>query len=584
MTANIVSKDGWFYLSTPYSELNAAKCRDIPNRKYIPSQKAWLVRRSLTNMEYIVKTWPDAKWDEESWAYYQQALAKLNARVAVRDGKADVDTSVLDGVPFAMMPRLHQKKALVLGRDQEEFAYLMDPGTGKTKVLIDDAAHNFREGRIEALIVFAPNSVKTNWVAWDHMLEEDEKDALTAHCPPDVSVVKGVWSSAATGIDKRCWKAFEEEINARGNRLIVMVVNYEAATVPRFYRFLEAFCKTFKTMIALDESTRIGTPGAERTKAILKLARLATLRRILSGTPVIKNPLKAYSQFKFLNEDILGSGSFTAFRAEYCTMGGFEGRQVLGYKNLDKLSDLIASCSFRVLKSECLDLPPQQYHKKRPEMTAKQVAAYKDMMQKMSVEMDGVEITAKIALSQMMRFQQITGGYLSDGDKVIEIVKPEHNPKMQEVLGILDESGDRQVIIWCRFREEIAGLATLLKREGHSFYEFHGGVPENERFRIRKDFWKGKAKIILGNAGTGGIGIDEFKVASIVIYYSNDFDTEKRVQSEDRAHRDGSEIHDAIDYYDLICPNTVDVKIVRSLRTDRKISDAVMKDGLRSWI
>lgn len=580
----IVLKDGHLYLSTPYSELNAAKARDIPNRKWIPGQKVWLCRKSLANMDYIHKNWPDAQWDAGSWQAYQEALEKLKQREQTTASKDTIDITDLDGVPFKMEPRRHQKVGLLLGRDQQEFAYLMDPGTGKTKLLLDDVAHNWRMGKAEALIVFAPNSVKTNWVAWDHLLEEDEKDAVMAHMAPDVHYVKGVWSSTHTGQSKRCWKEFEEEINDARGRLIVMVVNYEAATVPRFYRFLEAFCKQFKTMIALDESTRIGTPGAERTKSILKLGRLAALRRILSGTPVIKNPLKAYSQFKFLNEDILGSGSFTAFRAEYCTMGGFEGRQVIGYKNLDKLSNLIASCSYRVLKSECLDLPPQIYHKKRPEMSAKQLAAYKDMMQKMMVEIDGVEITAKIALSQMMRFQQITGGYLTEGEKWVEIVKPEHNPKMQEVMGILDESGDRQVVIWCRFLPEIAGLKTLLTREGISFFEFHGGVPENERLRIRKDFQKGKAKVILGNASAGGIGIDEFKVASIVIYYSNDFDTEKRVQSEDRTHRDGSEIHDSIDYYDLICPNTVDVKIVRTLRANRKLSDQVMRDGLRAWI
>lgn len=480
----------------------------------------------------------------------------------------------------------HQIEAFEAGKDREYFAYFMDPGTGKTRVLLKDAVYNcFQKNRIDALLVFSPNSVKTNWVSWPHMLEDGEMDEVTKHIG-DEHIVKGVWLSASTGKDKKAWANFEKTLNdpkAVKDKLIVLSVNYEALLIPRFYEFLIEFCKTFRVMIAADESTRLGSPGAIRTKKAIKLRDLCKLARLLSGTPVIKSPMKIYSQAKFLHKDAIGFKSFFGFRSHFAIMGGFEGRQILNFKNLDELSDRIARWSYRKLKSECLDLPEQVYLKRRVYMSKEQDKAYKQMREEFFAEVGDEEVTATIALTQMLRLQQIVGGYMTDGEKIIEIVPPDRNPKLLETLDII-ENAPGQVVVWCRFIPEIRAMAQLLTGADISFYEFHGGVPERDRVRIRKDFFAGKRTVMLGNTDTGGIGIDEFKVADTVVHVSNSFDTEKRQQADDRTHRIGSEIHDKITYYDVICPNTVDVKVVRTLRNNRSISDQVMKDGIRSWL
>lgn len=575
-------------VSVPYADLD--KARAIPQRRWSSKHKAWVGRPSLSNMQYIRDTWPDATWDRDSSLAWTNAQAKATERETVllhRDGAAEYDFSKLEG-PFKKEPFEWQKKCLLLSRDLPAFAVFADQGTGKTKEIIDDAAHNWRKGRIEALVILAPNDVKTNWVAWPGMLEPGEQDAIDAHMAPDVPVIKGLWISNQNAEQRDWWKHFETQINQPGakDHMIVLAVNYDALNVERLFEFLMEFTKRFKTMIVADESTDIKTPGSGRTKAAKKVRKQCKAARILTGTPIIKRPLDAYAQFDFLDEDILGYGSFYAFKNDFAIMGGFKNKQVMKYRNLDKLEELIASCSFRVTKDECFDLPPKQHQKIRVEMTKEQAKAYNAMREDMIVEAKGKSVTATIAITQVMRLAQITGGYITDKtrDIEIELVKPEHNPKMQAVMRLVEEAGDQQGIVWAHFRSEIEGLAKLFKKAGVRFAEFHGGVSQHDRLRIRKDFQAKKYDWLIANQACGGRGIDEFKGASLVAYLSNSHDTEDRIQSEDRTHRNGMQMERPCNYYDILVPNTVDVKLIQTLRANKQLSDEIMRDGVRAWI
>ncbi len=312
----------------------------------------------------------------------------------------------------------------------------------------------------------------------------------------------------------------------------------------------------------------------------------------MSGTPLIKSPLDAFAQFKFLHSDVLGYDNYYSFRNRYATMGGFNGFQILYYNNLDELSSAINKVSFRVLKKDCLDLPPKKYIKRKIDLTKEQRSMYQDMLKLSKVELNGYEnVTATIVLTKLLRLQQIAGGYLPELDEsgetigVVEIMPPKNNPKFQEVLRLIEESGDQKIIVWCRFRAEIAGLASLLEHQKITFVEFHGGIAQKDRRKIRKDFYSNPhIKVLVANQDTGGIGIDDFKVASLVIYLSNSFSTEGRIQSEDRSHRIGSEMHDLISYYDLEAKGTVDSKVISCLRNNLEISAMIMKDGWEGWV
>jgi SNF2 family DNA or RNA helicase len=165
---------------------------------------------------------------------------------------------------------------------------------------------------------------------------------------------------------------------------------------------------------------------------------------------------------------------------------------------------------------------------------------------------------------------------------LLELVAPRNNPKLQEALNIIEECGNQKVIIWTRFKAELAGMANVLDQAHIPFVEFHGGVDEQERIQARTEFQNNPdCKVFLGNPAAGGIGLNLF-AATVVLYLSNSFSTETRLQSEDRAHRIGTT--QPVTYYDIVCPNTVDVKVLKALRENRKIADEVMKDGVVQWL
>ena len=490
----------------------------------------------------------------------------------------------------------HMDEALAASRGRKYFAYWMGPGTCKTAVTLQDGWRAYEAGEIDAVLVLAPNNVKDGWVKWPHMVEDPEdQDEVTltlgAYLP---RIIKGLWIGQATGKNKECWKDFEDQISRRHHKLVILSVNYEAMLGEQFFEFLKAFCAQFRTMIVADESTRIGKPGSKRTKRAIKLARLCAYRRTLSGTPIVKSPMKMYSQSKFLDDNAMPFNSFFAFRNFFAIMGGFQGKQILSYKRLDYLSDLIAKWSYRCRKEDCLDLPPQIFLPRRVYMTPEQTKAYNTMREEFYAQVGNDEITAPIVLTQIMRLQQIAGGYITNSDgTVLEIIPPARNPKLLEALDRV-ENAPGQVVCWARFRPEIEGMKQLLIahnkaaiREGEApirFCEFHGGIPEKQRTVIKAAFKRGEYDVLLGTESTGGIGINQLLVADTVVHISSDFDTEKRIQADDRTHRMGSQMHEKIVYYDILVPNTVDVKIRRVLRTDTQLSARILREQWREWI
>ena len=88
-------------------------------------------------------------------------------------------------------------------------------------------------------------------------------------------------------------------------------------------------------------------------------------------------------------------------------------------------------------------------------------------------------------------------------------------------------------------------------------------------------------RFLVGHPKTGGYGLT-LTAASTVIYYSNSYDLELRLQSEDRAHRIGQT--NKVTYIDLIAPDTVDQKIVGALRDKISIADQILGEEVRKWL
>ena len=341
-----------------------------------------------------------------------------------------------------------------------------------------------------------------------------------------------------------------------------------------------------KTMLAIDESTTIKNPNAKRTKSILTLGKEATYRRILTGSPVTKSPLDLYTQCGFLNSYLLGYDSFYAFRNRYANMidRNFGGRrvQLIGsYKRLDELADKLKAFSYRVLKDDCLDLPDKVYVRREVDLTDEQTKAYSTMKSAALASLKGKMATAPHVLTQMMRLHQITCGHLRNDDGTITEIK---NNRLKELVELLDEV-EGKVIIWANYVYDIENIVKVITDEfgADSIVQYYGAISSEQRQENIEKFQdpNSKARFFIGNPQTGGYGIT-LTCANTVVYYSNGYDLEKRLQSEDRAHRIGQK--KSVTYVDFIAPKTVDEKIVKALRSKMNIANTIMDEDWREWI
>ncbi len=576
----VVCYDENLALDIPEGHFYHEIARSLPKRRRHPSKNLWVFPPYLTVMQYVKDNLPNLSWEAAAESRFAEQVAAEEYRRRVSQGQIDFGLELTD-TPFKYPPYEHQRKALVMGRDQTVFAYLMDQGTGKTKVILDDAAYNFRRGIIDCLVVVSPNSVKTNWVN-----TETDDDEVNKHMAPDIPYVSAAFFSNPNSEQAADWAFFIKHI-AQRSYLLVASFNVEGAWTKKSQTMMSYLLKHRKCMLVVDESTRIGNRTSKRTKVMLELRRLAKLARIASGTPVIKSPLKAYSQFGFLDPNILGISTFAEFQARYAVMHPQQPNMPVRFVNTGELADKIAGVSYRVMKTECLDLPPKVYQKRSIYMGGEQAHWYKKMRDDSLVILSREHrVEAPTVLTQLLRLQQITAGYLPQIDEYGEqtgIVKIGNDfpPKIQEAMNIIEET-EGKVIVWCKFKFEIEEMFAACKAAQVESATFYGETSESERLRTRTRFQDDpRLKVFIGQVRTGGIGIT-LTAAATVIYLSNTFSTEDRVQSEDRAHRIGQS--ESVNYYDLICPNTVDVKVLNVLRENKRLSDEIMRDGYQSWI
>jgi SNF2 family DNA or RNA helicase len=331
-----------------------------------------------------------------------------------------------------------------------------------------------------------------------------------------------------------------------------------------------------KVMLVVDESSRIKRPSAKRTKEITKFGKYAKYKRIMTGTPITKGPEDSYSQFRFLNPHILGYDSFYSFRARYCIMGGFENRQIVSYQNIDELTRNIEGHSFRVLKKDCLDLPDKIYQRYPINLSAKQQALYNQLKKSFTAELNEEVLKAPEAITRLLRLQQIICGWFPSEteSKPIE----DKNPRLEALKDILSDISSK-VIIWARFRADISLIESML---GDLAVSYHGGISNDQRVSSVERFQNDpKVRYFIGQPQSGGIGLT-LTAADYAIYYSNSFDLETRLQSEDRCHRIGTKNN--ITYIDIEAPKTIDTKIIKALRDKKSLADIVTKDPISMFL
>jgi len=474
---------------------------------------------------------------------------------------------------FKTKPYAHQLEALKQAYNKEYYAFFMEMGTGKSKVLIDEIGGYFLQGKIDSALIIAPKGVYRNW----------ERGEIPTHLPDEIPYTVAAWR-APSEMTKDDKKKLKDIIYPNG-KLRILLMNIEALSGSVGIKYVTQFLHRNRTLLAIDESTTIKTPTASRTKNAIKISKLAKIRRIMTGSPVTKNPLDVYAQLEFLSPNITRQ-NYWAFKSRYAVMvrrnfGTRSTNLVVGFQRLPELNTIIDQYSYRVLKEDCLDLPEKIYTTRTISLTSEQVKAYEEMRRFNITEMDGKTMTSLSTLAALIRLHQITCGHVTFDDGDTKEIK---SNRMNELLNILEEV-DGKVIIWANYRFDIKKIQQTLSEKfgADSVATYYGDTKDRDRQDIVEKFQdkNSSLKYFVGNPSTGGYGLT-LTAAHTVVYYSNSYDLEKRMQSEDRAHRIGQV--NKVTYVDMIAEGTVDEKIVRSLRSKIDIASEVMGEDVKNWV
>ena len=353
---------------------------------------------------------------------------------------------------FKTKPYAHQLTALEKSWNKESYAYFMEMGTGKTKVLIDNMAMLYDKGKIDGALIIAPKGVIGTWY----------NQEIPTHLPDHIENVSVLWQANIT-------KGQQEKLNEllkTSDKLHILIMNVEALSTSKGTDFAESFLRTHNTIMAIDESTTIKNSAAKRTKNILKLAPQSKYRRIMTGSPITKNPLDLYSQCEFLSSWLLDFASFYAFRNRYAEMKTIhaQGRsiQVVNFfKNIGELSEKLKGFSYRVLKEDCLDLPDKIYVKRNVALTEEQSKLYKQMKTMALAILNGKQTTTVTVLTQLMRLHQITCGHFTADDGSTQNIK---SNRINELMNVLEEV-EGKAIIWANYQKDMSEIKKAIEKE-----------------------------------------------------------------------------------------------------------------------
>lgn len=495
----------------------------------------------------------------------------------------------MDDYSFKTTPFGHQLTLFRETRNQYGYCIHWEMGCGKSKPIIDTAAWLYLDGKINAVVIVAPNGVHSNW----------RDNELPAHLPDAVAAQSHVhvWD-AKTAKTKAAQDNFTKTLRHPG--LAWLMIGYGALATDRCLEAAEEFLETRRCLFALDESARIKNPSSARTKALLRLRTFAPYRRTLTGTPVTQNAFDVYAQVLFAYPGYWksqGFGSWTAFKGYFGTWElvtdhgrdyetgrnekkkGRTYEKLIRHENLDELNRLMQPISSRLTKDEALDLPPKVYRTISYDMSPEQRRMFKELEKDYVTWIDSDKaVTAEMAIQKLLRMQQLVNGYvLADGED--EVTDLKDNPRLDLLRDMLEDA-DGATLIWARFRRDVDKIMDLLGNMGRRAARIDGGVCQSDRVRAVKMLQAGELDNLVMTAAAAGEGWT-MTAAKHSIYFSNSYRLTDRLQSEDRNHRIGQTT--SVLYTDIIARGSMDAAVLRALRSKKNISDIILGDERKTW-
>lgn len=479
--------------------------------------------------------------------------------------KQEFEIDIPKDFKFKTKPFAHQIDGVRFGLNKKKFLLCDDQGLGKTKQIIDFVGCLEKTDTInKVLIVCGVNSLKYNWQS-EISIHSDEKGWVLG-----------------TRFRKTTGKAYEgstkDKLDDLDNlpdcRYIITNIETLRAGAEKItkskYHFpiaekLQELCKNGTiSVIAFDECHKSKEPTSLQSRAMINVQ--AKYMVAMSGTPLMNNPLDLYFPMKWLGYE---NHSFYQFKQHYCTLGGWGGSQVVGYKNLEEIRTMMDNIMLRRLKTEVLDLPEKIRKIEYVDMTSKQNQIYKEVYNGVMSDLQKIKFSNN-PLSMMIRLRQATGWTGIISNTVQESAKME---RMIELVQEIVESGQKAIIFsnW----ESITEVAKEKLKSYNPAY-ITGATKADERMKEVDRFQNDdKCRVIIGTIGAMGTGLT-LTAAQNVIFLDSPWNMALKAQAEDRAHRIGTK--GTVNIITLVCKNTIDERIEELVEKKGQIADALV-DG-----
>jgi SNF2 family DNA or RNA helicase len=452
---------------------------------------------------------------------------------------------------FKTPPDPHQTLALKQALKAKRFGIFFQQRVGKTKVAIDFCGVKYSSDKVRRVLIVCPLSVRSEW--WEQIQE---------HLPRQVSRL--LWTYPETTVKQK--QMFDHLYACDGHIMNVVIINYD-----KLITQTELLMKWKPEVIIFDESHLLKNHNSKRSKQAHKLAKNCENVLLLTGTPIPKHWYDVFSQFRVLNEHIFGS-KWTTFRDKYAIMGGYMGKEIIGCTDYEAISDTIARHSIRVLRKDVFEEPKVEYVTIPIQLEPKAKKMYDELKKQFVLELSDAQIvTADMAVTRLMRLQQLCGGFTTtDEGDVIEVSTAKLDILKDLVQTKID--GGEQVVIFHRFTAEGQGIYNALVGKGIRCGRINGEITERYRKYYRDQFQDGQLDVMVIQIATGAMGITLDK-AHINIFYSLDFSLSNFQQARDRVM--GRNQHDDVTNYMLAVDKTVDKKIMDTLKKDEDIASSI---------
>lgn len=466
----------------------------------------------------------------------------------------------------------HQAAEIEAARAAPARAQFWDAGTGKSLPVLAQAADLSARGQVRGTLVLAPRGVHSNWI--DH----EARKHLDPACFGGRTLA---WSTERSGSKEHRERA-QYLLDSDQPSLVAM--SYDSAMTEAGTLFLQRYLKSRPCLLACDESHRVKTPGAKRTKRVVAMSRHAPYRRVLTGTPTDNSPFDAYSQLLVLDPRAwhdLGCGTFSAFKAYFGVWeqghasGGRQFQQLKSYRNLDRLREVMARYGSRVRLEEVIDLPPRTASRVYHEMAPAQRRAYDSLRTQLFATLDdGSEVTCALRVVLLTRLRQVAAGYVpGDDDRRLRLLA-DPNPRIAALLSAIEDH-EGQALVWCVRDQDVDLVLAALRGQGMTAVQYDGRTSDADRETALGLFRSGKSRFFVGKPAAGGIGIDLVQ-ARTVFNYSYDFNLTDRKQSEARARRKGQE--HPVTVVDVVAERSVDEYVLKKLSEKNRVSADLLGD------